>query len=233
MPTGNPKIDLKQFMKLAYEKRLSNIEIAKYFGVGVSALGSFRMRNKLPPRGWSIHPFLGKKHSVAARKKMSNSLKGKKAWNKFLPDFWNCGQCGKQFRNRDGQRRKYCSHKCYWSFKKGKTVPGGFLGGEKHWNYNPDRSKIINRYISHTVFTHKEKTEILKRCNYSCQMCGKKFKQVRVYKLIKSGIRYDHVKPIRLGGEHCCENGQILCTPCETIKTRKDKLEILHGHPYV
>lgn len=55
------KIDLKTFNKLFYEEKLPNKKIAERFGIGVSAIGRFRHRYGLPPRGWSVHPMLGRR----------------------------------------------------------------------------------------------------------------------------------------------------------------------------
>lgn len=70
------KINLKKFKELFYDKRLSTHEVAAFFNVTVSGLSTFRVRNNLPARGWSKHPFLGKKHTKQSRDKMSRSLKG-------------------------------------------------------------------------------------------------------------------------------------------------------------
>lgn len=76
------KIDLTKFKELFYDKKLSISEIANYFGVSFSGVSSFRIRNSLPTRGWSKHPFLGKKHTEHSRHKISCSLKGKTSGNK-------------------------------------------------------------------------------------------------------------------------------------------------------
>ena len=49
-------------MSLFYDQKLPLKEVADYFGVVESAIGCFRHRYSLPPRGWSKHPFFGKKH---------------------------------------------------------------------------------------------------------------------------------------------------------------------------
>lgn len=46
------KINLKEFNKLFYVDRLKLKEIANFFSVGISAIGSFRKRYGLPPRGF-------------------------------------------------------------------------------------------------------------------------------------------------------------------------------------
>lgn len=47
------KINLEKFIELFYNKKLPNKEICKYFNVQESAIGIFRKRNNLPPRGHS------------------------------------------------------------------------------------------------------------------------------------------------------------------------------------
>ncbi len=48
-----PKINYDEFIKLFYTDNLPNKKIAIYFGVKVSAVGNFRKRHNLPPRGRS------------------------------------------------------------------------------------------------------------------------------------------------------------------------------------
>lgn len=74
------KIEPEKFKEMYYSGEYSNEEIANYFGVAISSLGSFRKRFELPPRGkkWAKgHPFLNKSHSKKTRDKISNTLKGK------------------------------------------------------------------------------------------------------------------------------------------------------------
>jgi len=47
------KISLKKFNKLFYGDRVTLKEVADYFNVGVSAIGRFRHRYGLPPRGFA------------------------------------------------------------------------------------------------------------------------------------------------------------------------------------
>lgn len=78
MKHRNCKIKLDKFIELFYEKRLKNCEIAKYFSVGNSAIGSFRKRHDLPPRGWANgSPMSGKRHNLASLEKISKSRIGK------------------------------------------------------------------------------------------------------------------------------------------------------------
>lgn len=55
------KINKKKFKELFYKKRLSNKEIAKYFGVSPITISDYRWRHKLPVRGFANPPWLGKK----------------------------------------------------------------------------------------------------------------------------------------------------------------------------
>ena len=72
------KIKLEKFKQLFYEERYTIKEIAKYFNTAFSSVSTFRIRHNLPVRGWANgSPMKGKKHSIASRKKMSKSLKGK------------------------------------------------------------------------------------------------------------------------------------------------------------
>lgn len=72
MKHRNCKIKLDKFKELFYKKSMPIKEIAKYFNVTFSAIGSFRHRYNLPPRGWSngIHPRLGSKISQQHKNKL-------------------------------------------------------------------------------------------------------------------------------------------------------------------
>jgi hypothetical protein len=77
------KIELLKFKELFYDRNLPSAEVAKYFGVGVSALGTFRHRHNLPGRGRSSpdNPFKGRRHSKESLEKISKKLRGRKPHN--------------------------------------------------------------------------------------------------------------------------------------------------------
>lgn len=64
-------------------------------------------------------------------------------------------------------------------------------------------------------FTRKQRLEIWTRANGHCEACKAKLK-------LGEGD-YDHRIAQAHGGENTVENGQLLCRPCHTVKTGKDK----------
>lgn len=207
------KINKEEFETLFYKQGLRNSDIASHFGVTVSAIGSYRHRNNLPPRGVVIpisrtmadtHPFRNGFH------------KGKPAHNKSLPDFFVCKKCGVDFKNITGHQRVFCSKKCYNDAKRNGDYSGGlYKPKELHRNWIKDRSVIINRRRDGTSFTRLQKKFIYER-DKCCKNCGKDGK-LGAYEL-----QVDHIIAICLGGEHTLENGQILCQKCHVSKTKKD-----------
>ena len=67
------------------------------------------------------------------------------------------------------------------------------------------------------LLTPKLREEIMKRDNYTCQICGK-------YMPDKVGLQIDHIIPIAKGGKTVPSNLQVLCSRCNGSK--HDKLEI-------
>ncbi len=61
--------------------------------------------------------------------------------------------------------------------------------------------------------TLKQQVSILLR-QARCWLCGKG--------LLKTGVEYDHLKPLALGGKNEVENFYALCPDCHSIKTKAD-----------
>jgi len=57
-------------------------------------------------------------------------------------------------------------------------------------------------------------SDIFKRDNYTCQMCGKR-------NLKGFDLTIDHIYPMSLGGNDCAENAQTLCRKCNRKKHNK------------
>lgn len=192
------KIIPEEFERLYYEENATIEEICDYFKVTTASIGNFRQRH-----GYKSRP--------------------KTARNKIYPDRWVCQQCGDSFPNKYGSPRKFCSHKCSSAFKKGKQPPGGFLTGDKHWNYT---GKAIVRTYNHLVFNYADKKVIAENCEYTCRMCKSTFEILPMYKFQRF-VSFDHIIPIALGGEHSTDNGQMLCRPCEKVKNSIDFKKII------
>lgn len=51
------------YMELLYEKKLTYKQVADFFNVTPERIGNFRVRYKLPKRGWANgHPMIGRSH---------------------------------------------------------------------------------------------------------------------------------------------------------------------------
>src|SRR3990167_968004 len=160
------KITYDRFMKLFYHQRLPAKELAKIFHIALSSIGSFRHRHRLPPRGRS--PFNPKR--ILPRTHPFKTGKFVRVIFRKYPLFWNCEYCQKDFPNRTGHPRRFCSYICYYHFQKGKLLPGTFLSGSKHWRWQPDRSKLLNRHFTrYAVWTYKERNKLLRRDDHRCQ----------------------------------------------------------------
>ena len=61
-------------------------------------------------------------------------------------------------------------------------------------------------------FTKKVRDEIIKRDDYTCQMCLKTQEQ-------GADLTADHIKPQDSFGSSTADNGMCLCTKCENIKS--------------
>ena len=103
---------------------------------------------------------------------------------------------------------------------------------KKEWKIkNKDKVylyRIKRRSIENNVqFTTFQRTELLKRDNWDCQLCG-----VRVHDRstgdwndeLKAHI--DHIIPISRGGDSTPENLRVLCRTCNLSKSDKTDLEI-------
>lgn len=76
------KNDIKKYIELVYKKNLTYKQVADFFNVTSERVANFRVRHKLPKRGWANgHPMIGKKTT---------------AWNKGIKGedsyFWKGGK---------------------------------------------------------------------------------------------------------------------------------------------
>lgn len=149
-----------------------------------------------------IHPQKGMKRSDATKKKLSDSHKGKVAWNKGLTGFktWNKGLKGKQVAWNKGIHS--------WEGRKERLVIP-MLSGEKHWNWQGGITSE-NHKIRDSKIYKDWRLKVFQRDRFTCILCG-----YRSYK--PRDIRADHIKPFSLFPELRFElsNGRTLCVPCD------------------
>lgn len=151
---------------------------------------------------------------------------GSPSWNRKYPDYWDCKECKTPFKNKTGHPRVFCSYACYWKDKKKSSYPGTFKNGPMHWNWNKNRSALIDR--KHTRFTTSMCNAIMKRANHKCEICGVSFSKVPLFRQPIKTMSFDHIIPIGLGGIHNLDNGQLLCRLCNKNKTHEDRIRIHH-----
>lgn len=64
------------------------------------------------------------------------------------------------------------------------------------------------------LMTRNLRVQIMKRDNYTCQICGK-------YMPDEVGLQIDHIIPISKGGKSIPSNLQVLCSKCNSNKSNK------------
>jgi 5-methylcytosine-specific restriction endonuclease McrA len=76
-----------------------------------------------------------------------------------------------------------------------------------------DRVRRAREKNSDGTITTKEWRELKKKYDYTCLCCKKKEPSIQ--------LTLDHVKPLKLGGEHSIRNAQPLCFSCNSVKGAK------------
>ena len=140
---------------------------------------------------------LGKKHTIEARKKMSDSRKGSPVWNKGLT---------KETDSRLDFERPTV-------FKEGHTAGVRFgrdrdYSGENHYNWQDGKSKEPYGLGC----TNKLKESIRERDDYCCQMCGKPQEKS------KTALSVHHIDWSKKNLNH--DNLIALCRRCHTFSHR-------------
>lgn len=113
-----------------------------------------------------------------------------------------CEKCGKEFLS-EYATQKYCSKKCRQKAK-----------GNKH--------SVRSRCRKYGVLydSNVTRAKILKRDNYTCQICGKKCNptDVRWGSFGPDFPTVDHIIPLAKGGAHIWSNVQCACGICNSYK---------------
>lgn len=155
---GSSKITVDEFTKLFYVDRLPNSAIAAFFNCTVSAIGSFRHRYGLPPRGWAKgHPMLGRKRSAESIEKTRIGSEGKRSkeknWNwKGGVHHTNYGYIAKRIENHPFARRYILEHR---------------LVMEKHIGRFLEKSEIVHHINGNKLDNRIENLEILTRAEHA------------------------------------------------------------------
>lgn len=123
-----------------------------------------------------------------------------------------CKFCGKEFiarKEHKNYKQKFCSQICSNRFnapklskaRMGKNNP---RYGKKPWNYIDGKRRGRETDMKYWIWRRK----VLKRDNYICQKCNKKFSRHKlVAHHIKEWINYSDLR-------YSVNNGQTLCRPC-------------------
>lgn len=83
--------------------------------------------------------------------------------------------------------------------------------------YNIDFESTLRKYHSKNqrkLVTPEVRRKIMKRDNYTCQICGK-------YMPDEVGLQIDHIIPIAKGGKSISSNLRVLCSKCNGSKSYK------------
>lgn len=156
-------------------------------------IGAAHRGRKYPERSGINHPMFGKTHSPEARRKISESHKGRVSWNK-----------GKKM--SDEQRQKLSqAHKGVPLSDSHRKKAGLALRGANHWNWKGGITRG-NRLLRNQIEYKEWRKAVFERDDYTCQECG----------VHGEYMQADHIKPFAYYPELRFEltNGRTLCVPC-------------------
>ena len=83
--------------------------------------------------------------------------------------------------------------------------------GRHHPNWTAARNEVRGGRAG-AYFVPSIKREIVERDGWRCRMCG-----------AEEDLRFDHITPVRDGGDGRAANGQLLCHRCHANKTRNER----------
>lgn len=188
-------------------------------------------------------PKVGYEHTVEARRKISEALKGKPVWNKGLKGTQgaNKGSFKKgEYRYPETgfkkgiipYSKKVAGKGILVAWNKGKKTPEEVIEkqrGENHWNWKGGKEKwkqppraYKNIYARRYKLRKKSivgshtfaEWELLKKqYGYTCPCCHRPEPEIK--------LTADHIIPITKGGSDFIENIQPLCQSCNSRKNTK------------
>ena len=154
-------------------------------------------------------------------------LKGKKV---------SCILCGKSFYEYPSEKRKFCSHKCYWAYKIGKVGVG--MLGKHHTKHSNEKNRLAHLgknlgdkssnwkggiYPKIMLLRRSERYKlwtknILIRDDYTCMMCFKRGVYLETHHIIPFAICYNNENLDLIFDEN---NGITLCKNCHRLIHKK------------
>lgn len=87
----------------------------------------------------------------------------------------------------------------------------------------PSKRRALKRSVQVEPITQKQLNELLAKQKGKCAICKQKLKNKHL----------DHIKPLKLGGEHGLKNFQYLCPRCNLSKRQHDPIEYMQKRGYL
>ena len=87
----------------------------------------------------------------------------------------------------------------------------------------PNKRRALKRSVQVEPVTQKQLDELLAKQKGKCAICKQK--------LAKKHL--DHIKPLKLGGEHGVKNFQYLCPRCNLSKRQHDPIDYMQTRGYL
>ena len=114
-------------------------------------------------------------------------------------------------------KKRECERQRKWRQKQGERYNIKRRKWQKEWyrknsKWRREYAKMDwhKRREANGSFTLQEWEDLKKKCNYTCQICGKKEPEIK--------LTIDHIIPISRGGINYIKNIQPLCRSCNSIK---------------
>jgi len=87
----------------------------------------------------------------------------------------------------------------------------------------PNKRRALKRSVQVEPITQKQLDELLVKQKGKCAICKKKL----------TARHLDHIKPLKLGGEHALKNFQYLCPRCNLSKRQHDPIDFMQKRGYL
>ncbi len=87
----------------------------------------------------------------------------------------------------------------------------------------PNKRRALKRSVQVEPITQKQLDELLAKQKRKCAICKKRL----------TDRHLDHIKPLKLGGEHALKNFQYLCPKCNLSKRQHDPIDYMQKLGYL